>query len=74
MQRQGDSHTADILFDKLQTKSLVYWNVMIAGYVQKDLEEVSLIFYCRMRKDGIIPNQYTFSSVFRACACLAILE
>ena len=47
---------------------------MIAGYVQKGLEEVGLNLYYKMRQTGFIPDQYTFASVFRACATLATLE
>ncbi|KAF5180244.1 Pentatricopeptide repeat-containing protein [Thalictrum thalictroides] len=47
---------------------------MISGYVQKGLENVGLEFYNRMRRNGFVPDQFTFSSVFRACATLATLE
>lgn len=72
--KAGDLYTAQFLFDKLHTKGLVSWNAMIAGYVQKGFEKVGLSFYHEMRKCGLRPDQYTFASVFRACASLAILE
>ncbi|KAM4070193.1 hypothetical protein ACB094_12G146000 [Castanea mollissima] len=72
--KSGDLGTAHVLFDNLQEKSLVSWNAMIAGYVQKGLEEVGLNLYYKMRQTGFIPDQYTFASVFRACATLATLE
>ncbi|KAK2967511.1 hypothetical protein RJ640_010152 [Escallonia rubra] len=72
--KAGDLETAHVLFEKLLTKSLVSWNAMLAGYVQKGLEDVGLSLYYRMKRCGIIPDQYTFASVFRACATLAILE
>ncbi|KAL4596697.1 hypothetical protein ACB092_12G181500 [Castanea dentata] len=72
--KSGDLGTAHILFDNLREKSLVSWNAMIAGYVQKGLEEVALNLYYKMRQTGFIPDQYTFASVFRACATLATLE
>lgn len=70
----GDLKTANNLFDKFSVKSLVSWNSMIAGYVQKGLGEIGLSMYRKMRKAGLIPDHYTFASVFRACASLAILE
>ncbi|KAG9159076.1 hypothetical protein Leryth_026976, partial [Lithospermum erythrorhizon] len=70
----GELSTAHILFDKLVEKTLVSWNSIIAGYVQNGLEEVGLDLYHGMRIYGLMPDQYTFSSVFRACASLAILE
>lgn len=72
--KAGDLGTAHLLFDNLLTKSLISWNAMIAGYVQKGVEKVGLSLYYKMRQCTIIPDQYTFASVFRACATLAILE
>ncbi|XP_020547610.1 putative pentatricopeptide repeat-containing protein At1g56570 [Sesamum indicum] len=72
--KAGDLDTAHILFDMLVMKTLISWNSIIAGYVQKGLEEVGLSLYHRMRQYGWMPDQYTFASVFRACSSLAILE
>lgn len=72
--KSGDLGTAHILLEKLQEKSLVSWNAIIAGYVQKGLEEVGLSLYYQMRQSGLVPDQYTFASVFKACATLATLE
>ncbi|TQE02472.1 hypothetical protein C1H46_011880 [Malus baccata] len=72
--KSGDLRTAHILLDMLLEKSLVSWNAIIAGYVQKGLEDVGLSLYNKMRQRGLIPDQYTFASVFRACASLATLE
>lgn len=72
--KSGDLRTAHILFDKLLDVSLIPWNAMIAGYVQKGLEETGLHLYYKMRLNGLTPDQYTFASVFRACAALATLE
>ncbi len=72
--KSGDLGTAHVLFDNLREKNLVSWNAMIAGYVQKGLEEVGLNLYYKMRQTGFIPDQYTFASVFRVCATLATLE
>nr|XP_016511912.1 PREDICTED: pentatricopeptide repeat-containing protein At4g16470-like [Nicotiana tabacum] len=72
--KAGDLDTAHIIFDKLQFKCLVSWNAMIAGYVQKGMEEVGVSLYHNMKQRGVLPDQYTFASVFRACASLAVLE
>ncbi|KAL6207235.1 hypothetical protein ACLB2K_024479 [Fragaria x ananassa] len=72
--KSGDLGTAHYLFDKLLDRSLVSWNAIIAGYVQKGHEDVGLGLYHKMRQSGFIPDQYTFASVFRACATLATLE
>ncbi|KAH9798175.1 pentatricopeptide repeat-containing protein [Citrus sinensis] len=72
--KYGDLVTAHVLFDKPQQKSLISWNAIIAGYVQKGFEEVGLDYYYKMRENGLRPDQYTFASIFRACATLATLD
>nr|GMD39600.1 pentatricopeptide repeat-containing protein At4g16470-like isoform X1 [Ipomoea batatas] len=72
--QECDLDTAHIIFDRLKYKCLVSWNAMVAGYVQKGMEEVGLSLFYNLKQSGLNPDQYTFSSVFRACASLAILE
>ncbi|KAF8093892.1 hypothetical protein N665_0375s0011 [Sinapis alba] len=70
----GDLQTAGILFRGLQSRSLIPRNAMISGYVKKGLEQEGLFMYYDMRYCSIVPDQYTFASVFRACSALASLE
>lgn len=72
--KSGYLETALILFRSLVERGLISWNAIIAGYVQKGLEEIGLDFFYAMRQSGLRPDQYTFASVFRACASLAALE
>lgn len=72
--KSEDLVTAHVLSSKLLETSLVSWNAMIAGYVQGGLEEVVLDLSCKMRSTGFMPDQYTFTSVFKACPTRAMLE
>ncbi|XP_057512605.1 pentatricopeptide repeat-containing protein At4g16470-like isoform X1 [Actinidia eriantha] len=72
--KAGDVETAKYLFNELPEKSLISWNAIIAGHVQNGLVEIGLSLYNKMRQKGLTPDQYTFASVFRACAALATLE
>ncbi|XP_076939102.1 pentatricopeptide repeat-containing protein At4g16470-like isoform X2 [Bidens hawaiensis] len=72
--KSGDLVTAHVMFNKLVVRDVVAWNTMIAGYVQKSMEEMGLNYYDEMRRSGLTPDQFTFASVFRACASLAVLE
>lgn len=72
--KAGDLVTASLLFNELPNISLISWNAIIAGHVQNGLEEMGLNLYYKMRQSGLMPDQYTFASVFRACATLATLE
>ncbi|KAK9132980.1 hypothetical protein Scep_012508 [Stephania cephalantha] len=72
--KKGDLRTAHIVFDEIPNRSVVSWNAMISGYVQSGLEEVGLDLFYSMRLSGVKPDQFSFASVFRACASLATLE
>ncbi|KAJ0980111.1 hypothetical protein J5N97_008366 [Dioscorea zingiberensis] len=72
--KDGDFWTARQVFDRIPDTSLVAWNAMISGYVQNGKEEEGLNLYYSMRSVGLVPDQFTFASAFRACAKLALLE
>ncbi|KAM7280615.1 hypothetical protein ACFE04_007749 [Oxalis oulophora] len=72
--KSGDFQTAYVIFSKSVEKSLISWNAMIGGFVEKGLQQSALDFYHDMRQTGMMPDQYTFASVFRACATSATLE
>ncbi|KAL6520484.1 hypothetical protein OROHE_017072 [Orobanche hederae] len=72
--KSGDLDAAQVLFNGLVIKNLIPWNALIAGYVQKGLEELGLSLFHKMRKYGWMPDQYTFASILKACSSLAILE
>ncbi|KAL6990669.1 thymidine kinase [Sarracenia purpurea var. burkii] len=72
--KAGDLKTASNLFNKLPETSLISWNAIIAGHMQNGLVEIGLNLYYKMRQSALTPDQYTFASVFRACATLATLH
>lgn len=51
--KSGDLVTAHIMFSNLVTPNVISWNTMIAGYVQKGLEEMGLNLYYKMRPYGL---------------------
>nr|XP_043631402.1 pentatricopeptide repeat-containing protein At2g33680 [Erigeron canadensis] len=61
-------------FDHLQEPDIVFWTSMISGYVQNGENEAAMDLFCRMRKQGISPNELTMASVLKACSSLAALE
>uniref|UniRef100_A0A7N0UD44 Pentatricopeptide repeat-containing protein n=1 Tax=Kalanchoe fedtschenkoi TaxID=63787 RepID=A0A7N0UD44_KALFE len=72
--KSGNLRTAHIILNRLESQGVVSWNAMISGYVQMGFEESSLEFYHKMRESGEVPDQFTFASVYRACASIAKLE
>ncbi|KAI0504060.1 hypothetical protein KFK09_015007 [Dendrobium nobile] len=72
--KAGDLNAARHLFDQMPDPNIFAYNAMISGYVHKGLESHGLELYYSMRDNGLDPDQFTFSSVFHACAGLASLE
>ncbi|KAK1269337.1 Pentatricopeptide repeat-containing protein [Acorus gramineus] len=72
--KNDDLDTARKLFDRVPKRDRVPWNAMISGFVQKGFDGRALLFYYEMRSSGLGPDQFTFASVFRACARLASLD
>ncbi|XAR48800.1 hypothetical protein NMG60_11031747 [Bertholletia excelsa] len=61
-------------FDYLPEPDMVLWTSLIGGYVQNGDSEEALSLYCRMQKEGILPNELTMASVLKACSCLVVLD
>ncbi|XP_022755969.1 pentatricopeptide repeat-containing protein At2g27610 [Durio zibethinus] len=64
----GNVEEAVKAFEQIDERDIVAWSAMLAGYAQiGDSEGASKIFI-RLVKEGIKPNEFTFSSVINACA------
>ncbi|CAN6287897.1 unnamed protein product [Urochloa humidicola] len=55
------------------------WNVvcgtsLIDGYIEADRVEEALERYTELRRQGVEPNEFTFSSMIKGCAMQALLE
>lgn len=61
-------------FDYLREPDIVLWTSMIGGYVQNGENEASLTLYCRMQREGMMPNELTMASVLKACSSLSAFE
>eukprot|EP01018_Ginkgo_biloba_P011555 Gb_34228 [translate_table: standard] len=70
----GTVEDAREVFDKMAIRDMVSWTSMIAGYAQNQHGEEALQLFPSMQRAGMKPNEFTFSSVLRACASLFALE
>ncbi|KAM2852077.1 hypothetical protein PS2_028106 [Malus domestica] len=61
-------------FDYLKEPDIVLWTSMIGGYVQNGENEAALSLYCRMQREGMMPNELTMASVLKACSSLSAFE
>lgn len=69
----GCSESARKVFDKMQERSLVSWNVIIDGLVQMGDFDEALKIFLEMNKT-FEPDGYTLQSVIDACAGLGALS
>ncbi|XP_068660162.1 pentatricopeptide repeat-containing protein At4g33170 [Aristolochia californica] len=70
----GNTRDASIVFDNISEPDHVAWTAMISGCVDTGDEEYALQLYQRMRSSGLQPDEYTFSTLIKACSCLTALE
>uniref|UniRef100_A0A7N0U503 Pentatricopeptide repeat-containing protein n=1 Tax=Kalanchoe fedtschenkoi TaxID=63787 RepID=A0A7N0U503_KALFE len=66
----GSPNDARKTFDGMNERNLVSWTSMIAGYSQNGEDRNAIRLYNQMRESGIMPDQFTFGSVIKACSGL----
>ncbi|XP_039122374.1 pentatricopeptide repeat-containing protein At1g11290, chloroplastic-like [Dioscorea cayenensis subsp. rotundata] len=62
------------VFDKMRTKDLVSWTVMIAGYAECGNPGEALVLFDRMQESGIVPDKVMMVTVAFACAKLGAMH
>ena len=70
----GSLEKAQEVFDEIQTRNIVTWNALIAGYAQKgESENVFNLIFNQMANEREIPNMVTFGSMINACIHAGLL-
>ncbi|PSS21641.1 Pentatricopeptide repeat-containing protein [Actinidia chinensis var. chinensis] len=62
------------LFQTIGDRDVVTWNVMVMGWVQNDNFEKACNYFWVMRREGVSPDEASFSTVLHAAANLAALD
>lgn len=70
----GNLKMAESLFDAIQEKDLVSWNVMIGGYTYTSNYKDALRIFRLMQRNKVEPNDVTFLNLIPACAQLGSLN
>lgn len=70
----GALSKAQEVFDVLPTRSVVSWNVLIAGYTQNERAHKALICFERMQNEGVFPDAVTVVCVLNACGSVGDLN
>lgn len=66
----GALQDAQKVFDAMPERNVVSWTSVIAGYSQNGQGANALEFYFQMLRSGIMPDQFTFGSMIKACSSL----
>ncbi|XP_024528831.1 pentatricopeptide repeat-containing protein At4g18520, chloroplastic-like [Selaginella moellendorffii] len=70
----GAMASAQEVFDKARTKSLVTWNALIAGYTHQGDTAKTFELFEGMEKEKVLPNEITFLHVLNACTHAGLVE
>ncbi|KAL3814599.1 hypothetical protein ACJIZ3_015867 [Penstemon smallii] len=65
---------AEKLFRTVEDRDVVTWNVMVMGFVQNCNFEDACNYFWVMRREGISPDEASFSTVLHAAAGIAALD
>ncbi|KAH9735392.1 pentatricopeptide repeat-containing protein [Citrus sinensis] len=66
----GSLEDARMGFDKMPQRNVVSWTAMIAGCSQNYQENDAIKLYIQMLQSGVMPGQFTFGSIIKACSGL----
>ncbi|KAJ7959241.1 Pentatricopeptide repeat-containing protein [Quillaja saponaria] len=67
-------HAAKEVFDAIDEKNIVIWNAMLGGYVQNGYVNQVMELFFNMTRCGTQADEFTYTSILSACACLEHLE
>lgn len=63
----GEMDDAFNLFSTLlEFQNVVSWTAMIGGYLQNSGIEMAAVLFCKMRREGVRPNDFTYSTILTA--------
>ncbi|XP_023534935.1 pentatricopeptide repeat-containing protein At3g09040, mitochondrial [Cucurbita pepo subsp. pepo] len=65
---------ANEVFNSLEERNIVLWNAMLAGFAQNGLPHEVMDLFSYMKRYGPQPDEFTFTSIFSACASLQYLD
>lgn len=73
--RMGDMESATSVFGTdVESRDVVSFTSLIDGFVEVEEVEKAANFFVEMQRQSILPNEFTFSSLIKACANQAALE
>ncbi|XP_073155619.1 putative pentatricopeptide repeat-containing protein At3g13770, mitochondrial [Henckelia pumila] len=72
--KAGRIQEAQTLFDNLPERDSISCTALISGYAQLGLDKEALDLFCALRREGMISNYVTYTSILTALSGLAASE
>ncbi|CAA0823857.1 Pentatricopeptide repeat-containing protein [Striga hermonthica] len=72
--KSGGFDDAEKLFRTTDDRDAVTWNVMVMGFVQNGYFEDACNYFWFMRREGVSPDETSFSTALNAAAGIAALD
>ncbi|KMT14754.1 hypothetical protein BVRB_4g075200 [Beta vulgaris subsp. vulgaris] len=69
-----DLGSAQKVFDEISERNVRTWTVLVSGYARTGLFRVGLDYFARMLVEGVCPNGFTLSSVFKCCSSVGLVH
>ncbi|KAG6390031.1 hypothetical protein SASPL_151509 [Salvia splendens] len=70
----GRMQDVEAVFNTLNERDVFTWTVMISGFSQTNQGEKAARCFNEMRREGVVPNEFTVASCLRGCSGIASLE
>ncbi|KAI5078004.1 hypothetical protein GOP47_0007828 [Adiantum capillus-veneris] len=70
----GSLAKAQQVLEELPSRNISSWNSLIVSYVQQGQAKKALDCYKRLQREGLSPNEVTFSSILKACSSTGAVE
>ncbi|RWV90833.1 hypothetical protein GW17_00046928 [Ensete ventricosum] len=70
----GSLELARLMFDRIDSKNVVCWSTMVAGFRYHGLAREAISTFDNMVDDGVMPNAATFTSLLSACSHSGLSE
>ncbi|KAI0504270.1 hypothetical protein KFK09_015222 [Dendrobium nobile] len=70
----GDTESAGLVFEEISQPDLISWNAFISGCVLQGKDILAVELFYRMKESGMLANEFTLSSVLKACAGTSMLD
>ena len=70
----GNLNAAHMVFERLEEKDLISWNIIITNYAQWKFYRLAILAFLQMRRAGVEPDEFTMGSLLASSESLEIVK